>query len=279
MILAAQEDHSAICAFLRRHLATSMFPLSNLLRYGMSGDHPHTMKVWLRRHAGEIVDLLALSRAGVVFPQCPNSSWDDMKSTLSERKITGILGDDAQVADLRRVLNLPDGPVLDTREPLYHLPLGQLDVPEHDEFSLHALEVAPRELVVGWRQDFINEAIPRPDLDAEQRARDDIASYIERDSHRVLYLRGKPVAMTGFNATIPEAVQIGGVYTPPAFRSRGFARRAVALHLQQAREKSVGHAILMAASNQAAKAYEAIGFSQVGHFRMSFYARPQVVHD
>ena len=106
----------------------------------------------------------------------------------------------------------------------------------------------------------------------------DTVRYNEADSHRVLYDGDAPVAMTGFNATLPEAVQIGGVYTPPELRARGLARRAVAMHLDQARSAGVDHAILFAASAQACRAYEAIGFKRTGTFTILVFEEPQVIH-
>jgi predicted GNAT family acetyltransferase len=59
---------------------------------------------------------------------------------------------------------------------------------------------------------------------------------------------------------LPDVVQVGGVYTPPALRGKGHARLALALHLAEARGKGVGRAILYAFSEPAARAYRAIGF-------------------
>ncbi len=44
----------------------------------------------------------------------------------------------------------------------------------------------------------------------------------------VLLENGNPVSTTAFNTATTEAVQVGGVYTPPAQRSKGYARAAVA---------------------------------------------------
>ena len=117
-----------------------------------------------------------------------------------------------------------------------------------------------------------------PGEDFQMRAEEDIKGYAALDSHRVLYQDGVPVAMTGFNAVLSEAVQIGGVYTPPALRNRGLARRAVAMHLAEARENGVRKAILFAASTQAARAYEAVGFIRVGDFSVVLFEKPQVVN-
>ena len=69
MIRATPEDRPAIEAFLKKHIATSMFPLSNLRQHGMSGGHPRAMQFWVRWEAGEIADLLPVSAQGGVFPR------------------------------------------------------------------------------------------------------------------------------------------------------------------------------------------------------------------
>jgi len=77
--------------------------------------------------------------------------------------------------------------------------------------------------------------------------------------------------MTSFNAELPDMVQVGGVYTPPEFRNRGYARLAVALHLDAARKTGVTRAILFASGDAAARAYRAIGFRQTGHYTITVF--------
>lgn len=278
MIPAVDADRPAIEAFLTRHITTSMFPLSNLRRYGMAGGHPRAMRFWLRWQAGALVDVLCISEEGMVFPQCPTSPWGDVKVVLHGHSVKGVLGDAAQVAALRTVLGLSRDAGLDTAEPLYALSLDDLVIPDVTGFRLVPLKDAPRALVVGWRRAYLEEVLPMPGEDNAMTAVKDIVGYIEADTHRVLYEGNTPVAMTGFNAVLHEAVQIGGVYTPPALRARGYARRAVALHLSQARDAGTKNASLFAASPQACKAYEAIGFRRTGDFRILIYQDPQVIY-
>lgn len=278
MIVAVAEDRPAIEAFLTRYITTSMFPLSNLRRYGMAGGHPRAMRFWLRWQAGALVDVLGVSEEGMVFPQCPTSPWGDVKVVLYRHSVKGVLGDAAQVAALRTVLGLSGDPGLDKAEPLYALSLDDLVMPDLAGFRLVPLKDAPRALVVGWRRAYLKEVLPMPGEDSAMTAVKDIVGYLEADTHRVLYDGDTPVAMTGFNAVLPEAVQIGGVYTPPALRARGYARRAVALHLAQAQAAGTKTASLFAASPQACKAYEAIGFRRTGDFRILIYQEPQVIY-
>lgn len=278
MIPALPADRPAIETFLTRHITTSMFPLSNLRRYGMAGCHPRAMRFWLRWQAGALVDVLCISEEGMVFPQCPTGPWGDVKVVLLGHSVKGILGDAPQVAALRTVLGLSGDPGLDKAEPLYALSLDDLVIPDVTGFRLVPLKDAPRALVVGWRRAYLEEVLPMPGEDNAMTAVKDIVGYLEADTHRVLYEGDTPVAMAGFNAVLPEAVQIGGVYTPPALRACGHARRAVALHLAEARDAGTKNASLFAASPQACKAYEAIGFRRTGDFRILVYQEPQVIY-
>jgi len=278
MIRATEADRPAIEAFLKDHIATSMFPISNLRRYGMDGGHPRAMNFWVRWQNGAISDLLPITEEGIIFPQAPTAPWGDAKVVLTGQAIKGVIGEGTQVAGLRAALGLTKPGGIDGEEPLYELPLSDLVMPDCAGFTLRPLSDAPRALINGWRAAYLTEVLPMPGQDPDVQAMRDVNGYLEADSHRVLYEGETPVAMTGFNATLPEAVQIGGVYTPPADRSRGLARRAVALHLAETRANGAEKAILFAASPQACKAYEAIGFQRNGSFTICVYEEPQVIY-
>ena len=84
---------------------------------------------------------------------------------------------------------------------------------------------------------------------------------------------GVPVAMSALNAVLPDTVQIGGVYTPPAFRSRGYGRAVVAGSLVTARDRGVVRSILFTDAENvgAQRAYRAIGFRIVGTYGVVFF--------
>ncbi|WP_333711956.1 GNAT family N-acetyltransferase [Yoonia sp.] len=279
MILATKADRPAVEVFLRQHITTSMFPLSNLRRYGMAGGHGRAMSFWLNWRDGRITDALGLSDEGFLFPQCPTGPWGALAAVLAGQAIKGLLGAEDQVAALRRCLALdPDAKALDTTEPQFTLPLADLVIPDKAGFRLVPLDAAFRDIATRWRAAYIMEVMQVPGEDGDAKAVQDVDNYIAAGSHRVLLRDGSPVAMTGFNADLPEAVQIGGVYVPPVLRRQGLARRAVALHLAEARANGVGTAVLFAASDNAARAYQAIGFRRVGAFSVLVFGSPQVIH-
>ncbi len=277
MIRATEADRPAIEAFLRDHIATSMFPLTNLLKHGMAGGHPRAVHFWVRWHAGRITDLMTVTEEGLLFPQCPTGPWGDVAVVLAGQGVKGLLGEATQVAALRKALRLIARAPLDTVEPLYELPLTDLRVPAVDGLVLRPLEEVPRELILSWRAAYCVESLAIPNEDAMEQSAKDIATYVEQDSHRVLLQDGMPVAMTGFNAILPDVVQIGGVYTPPRLRNNGYARKALALHLVEARALGVTKAVLFAANQAASRAYEALGFRRTGAFSIVIFDEPQVI--
>ncbi len=277
MIRATKADRPAIEAFLRAHIATSMFPLTNLINHGMDGGHPRAVHFWVRWQAGQITDLVTVTEEGMLFPQCPTGLWGDVAVVLADQGVKGMLGEAGQVAALRAALGVVAPAPLDTAEPLYELPLADLQMPQTDGFVLRPLAETPRTLMEEWRAAYCVESLAVPNDGAMEQATKDISTYLEQDSHRVLLRDGVPVAMTGFNAALPEVVQIGGVYTPPALRSHGYARTALALHLVEAQARGVAKAVLFAANPAASRAYEALGFRQIGAYSIVAYDDPQVI--
>jgi GNAT superfamily N-acetyltransferase len=278
MIRGTQADLPAIKAFLRTYLATAMFPLANLDQYGMAGGHPRAMSFWMSRQAGVITDVLAVTDEGMIFPNCPTHAWKACKVALAGREICGILGADRQVTGLRQALGLTYAAGQVLTEPHYHLDLAALVLPDVTGFALQPIANAPRDLVIGWRRAYLVETMMMQGDNIHETAIKDIDAYAAADSHFVLFDGDRPVAMTGFNARLPDTVQVGGVYTPPDLRGRGLARRALALHLARVRAAGVTQAVLFAATAEAARAYEAIGFTRIGDFGIAMCDVPQVVH-
>ena len=76
-----------------------------------------------------------------------------------------------------------------------------------------------------------------------------------------------------------EIVQVGGVWTPPEFRSRGYGRGAVAASLLSVRTEGVQTAILFTGEENipAQKAYEALDFHHIGDYRIILLKEPSPV--
>jgi GNAT superfamily N-acetyltransferase len=269
---AGPGDRSAIEAFLAERAVTSMFPLSNLLRHGMDGDHDRAMSFWIEERGGRITDVIGRTREGMVMPSCDGAPWSEAAAALAGSDVIGVIGARAQARPLIHALGLRAAATeLDEDEPQYALDLDLLVIPD-GEGSLQPLARADRDEMIEWRRLASIETMGRPPETAGAQAERDIDGYIASDTHRVLMGRDGPLCMTGFNAQTADIVQIGGVFTPPPLRSRGHARRAVALHLAEARDRGVKRATLFTSGAAAARAYEAIGFTRVGEWTLFILA-------
>ena len=267
-------DVPALDTFLKAHIETSMFPLLNLRRFGPKGGaHHRAMRYWCAEGPDGITGVLAHGTTGTVMMQWPEApDWAAARAVLAGRDIDGVLGATGQVRALLTALGLANAPkTLDEDEDLFALDLDGLDMPDTGDLRLVPLDRSLAGPLLPWRVDYETDVLGSDPGTAEKTAARDMADWAEAGSHRVLIRGDRPVAMTGFNAALDDIVQIGGVYTPPELRGRGYARKAVALHLAEARRNGARRAILFSASETATRAYRAIGFRRIGSYSLVFF--------
>jgi N-acetylglutamate synthase-like GNAT family acetyltransferase len=273
--VATADDLPALTAFLRRHEATSMFPLSNLAGAGLNGAGPYGLRVWV---TGDVSGAIGLTNGGMLQPQWPGAAdWAAARTVLAGAGVAGVIGPAGQVRPLVDALGLGSAEArLSSTEPGFVLDLKDLIVPEGPGV-LAGLEAAEPAVLYAWRADYLTGVTGTPPDRAAELGQRDIEQFRAAGRHRLLLEDGAPVAMCGFNAVLPDVVQVGGVYVPPDLRGRGRARRVVALHLAEARARGVGRARLFAVSDQAARAYRAIGFEPADPVGLVLFADPQQV--
>lgn len=277
---AGPADRAAIEAMLLQQIDGAMFPLVNLRAHGLgdqdfASDHDYATRFWWVGDSS----LVALTRGGMLMPLLDSrADLAPLSAALAGLTVRGAIGPATSVRPVLQALGLAGLPTrIDEDEPGMALNLVDLQRPDLHGAVLAPLTANLRPTADSWRAAYHLEVLGTPELEAAPRAAKEIDRYLAADSHRVLLRDGVPVAMTGFNATLPGIVQVGGVYTPPALRGRGHARLAVALHLAEARANGVTRAVLFAASPAAARAYTAIGFQPNGSFALVLFAAPVTV--
>ncbi|WP_170327271.1 GNAT family N-acetyltransferase [Ruegeria arenilitoris] len=275
--LATDADVPKIDAFLSQYIQTSMFPLANLRDFGLRGDDPRSLNIWVMGDGPRSV--FAITNEGMVLAQCPDCADAELAAAIAlirGRKLFGVASEATQARRIMQLAGWEDRPAtLNSDEPGFTLQLGDLVLPDTTGATLVSLGDVDRSVSEAWRESYLVEAMDFAPERAQVQAKKDIEAYKQRDSHRVLLVDDQPVAMTGFNARLPEVVQIGGVYTPPNLRGRSYARLAVALHLIEARNGGASRAVLFAASDSAARAYMGIGFKPAGHFSLILFTNPE----
>jgi predicted GNAT family acetyltransferase len=157
---------------------------------------------------------------------------------------------------------------------LYSLRLAHLVVPE----GLHSGRLQGRriqpgdlDLVTRWRVAFSLESLGAEDTPhLWNQCRASVERSLKDGKTWLLLDQTQPVSTSGFNTTIDEAVQVGGVWTPPEFRSRGYGRAVVAASLLDARAEGAVKSILFTGVGNlpAQRAYAALGFRHVGDYRL-----------
>ncbi len=266
---ASVADRAALEAFLLAHIDVAMFPMANLRDHGIGADgfgseHPNAARFWLL--GPEVGGVVAVTRRGMIMAVLP--SGGDLRGLVAAMAgvmVSGAVGEAVATRRVLTALGLDDVPMRrDIDEPGFGLNLAELVVPDATNARLIMATGRLRKMLVEWRVAYHLETMGTPPEQAAILAVRDIETCIAAKSHRVLLVRGAPVALTGFNARLPEIVQIGGVYVPPDLRRRGYARLAVALHLAEVLPQGVARAVLFAANDAAARAYRAIGFQRSG---------------
>lgn len=279
MLRAATRQNTAeIDRFLALYTETSMFLRGNLAAHGIGAAHRHGTDFFLWSPGQAIEAVFGVTNGGYVMCQNPGLNEQAAEAFVAQvkhRSIAGITGDSDQVDQILRCQSFPQQSwKVSVDEPLFTLHLSRL--PSEDDVDMvRSADAADRDLLISWFQQYeVDAGLSRPGPAVDARAKQSAEAAIVNDDLR-LYCEGdQPVAMTAFNARVPECVQVGGVFVPRDRRNSGLARRIVTAHLHQAKAEGVDRAILFASSPQAARAYTAIGFGQIGTYRVQLAADP-----
>jgi GNAT superfamily N-acetyltransferase len=228
---------------------------------------------------GSVVGVVGHAWNGMVLVQADEAVAELARATVAEsgRAVTGFAGPLEQVVAARAALGLGDAKAsLDSDEVLMSLSLDEMKVPAalvDGRARARRASAADRPLLVQWRIGYSVEVLGKvrgPEVEVD--AADVIDAALVEERLWVLEDGDARVPMTAFNAVLPDCVQIGGVYTPPALRGRGHARAVVAASLLDARERGARRAVLFTAGADALAAYRAVGFEVTGRFGLVLLA-------
>jgi len=274
-------DEAALERFLALRADSSMFLRSNLRSAG------------ILYHGGPFealyVGCFTQGRLAGVAAHC----WNDMVVVQAEaqipalasavveasgRPVTGIMGPLDQVKATRAALGMNDAACqMDSSEELYALALDKLVVPpalRDGRVTCRRPKPGEAPLLAAWRYDYSVAALNSAPGDALRRRCEREVEILPLDWQFMLADGPDIVAYAAFNAALPEIVQIGGVWTPPEQRRRGYGRAVVAGSLLAARDRGARRAVLFTGNgNIAAKrAYAALGFRRIGDWGLVLFA-------
>jgi RimJ/RimL family protein N-acetyltransferase len=277
-------DEAALEAFLLSCVESSMFLIGNMRTSGLI-DHG---QAYAGTYAAAFEDERVIGvvahywNQNLVF-QAPvhlDSLWRAAVQA-SQRPIGGLIGPNDQVNAAKEALEIAESTVrLDEIEKLYSLRLEDLLVPDglsSGRISGRRIEPRDLELIAKWAVAYSIETLGEKDSpQLWEKCRTSAERSLGEGRTWVLEDCGEPVACSSFNTAIKEAVQVGGVWTPPELRRRGYGRSVVAVSLLDARLEGVEKGFLFTGeSNIAAqKAYTALGFRRIGDYRLMLLGSP-----
>ncbi|SFJ82779.1 GNAT family N-acetyltransferase [Celeribacter neptunius] len=274
---AVAADVPQLTEFLTRHIETSMFLLGNLEAHGVSGsDHPHATTYYLRLAGEEITGVFGIANGGFLMCQLPGITGAEVRDFVALADGVTFRGMTGEVAQLRSFLSVLPVPQarwqMQEIEPLYALDLGLLH-----QIDARIRRVLPgdRGLLATWFHHYFEDTGLASGAQALSEAEERADEAMSNPDIRILLdAEDKPCAMSALNARAGTALQVGGVFVPRALRGRGLAGRVVAAMLAELRAEGATRAILFAASKDAARAYEKIGFEQLGEYMLAIPKAP-----
>jgi RimJ/RimL family protein N-acetyltransferase len=275
---AVPGDEAALDAFLAGHAATSMFLRGNLARLGLGpSDSPHATTYHLYPALGPVEAVIGRTAFGMVLCQLGTApqALAPLIRGLDGQMITGVTGEAGQTGALIALLGLGQTLRRNAVEPLFHLNLADMPATA-DQTRPPGLQ--DEDLLAGWFQQYLTDTgLAASPLDATKEARERAVSAIAGGTVRLLIREGRPVAMAALNAEAAGMVQVGGVFVPADLRNRGLGGAVTQAVLADARARGAKEAVLFANNPAAARAYRAIGFAEVGSYRIAFLHAPITV--
>jgi RimJ/RimL family protein N-acetyltransferase len=273
-------DGEALSRLLAATPDTAMFLRSNLLQAGIVDRGQPYQGTYVGAFADNLLTgVAALYWNGNMMLQCePGDAVALANATLAAalpRACTGLLGPRTLLED---VIALPPFSLrraqMASRQDLYGLDLAELPDSSPMLPRVRAATSKDRDELTAWRHDYLCETLgATPGEPTRKRAGEEIARAVEEGRAFVLAMADNILAYAGFNATLPDMVQVGGVYSPPAERGLGYARAATHGALLAARARGVKRAILFTAEENipAKRCYEGLGFQRVGDYGIVIY--------
>ena len=278
-------DEAALEAFVLPRIETSMFLLGNMRAAGLVDGGEFLQGTYVAAFdGGQITGVVAHYWNDNLVVQAPVGVETLCQAAIeaSGRRVGGVLGPAVQVQAAMDALDLEGDPIqLDQTEYLYSLALNDLLLPE----GLRAGRLLGRRIQPGdvdqvtqWLVAFALESLGDEETPGLwERTRAGVERKQVQGLTWILEDRGRPVATSGFNTSTAEAVQIGGVYTPPELRGRGYGRAVVAASLLDARAEGATSSILFTGVDNipAQKCYEALGYRHIGDYRLFLLRAPE----
>jgi predicted GNAT family acetyltransferase len=143
--------------------------------------------------------------------------------------------------------------------------------------ALRRAQMADRDLLVRWTLAFGKEALGDSDHAEAERTVDTRLDDGDQQARGLyLWVDGAPVSMAGYTGPTPHGIRVGPVYTPKAFRGKGYASALVAQMSQALLDGGRSFCFLFTdlANPTSNHIYEQIGYEAVGDMDVCRFLDP-----
>lgn len=274
----SETDRAITEDFLQQHRDSSMFLRSNLMRRGFTYSGAAYEATYVAAfEAGRMVAIAGHGWTGMMMVQAPRYAAEVAKGAAeaSGRKVTGLSGPLEQVRRARTALGLDSvSASMDSAEGLYVFGLEMLRTPAPSTEAINCRPAEPRDRaeLVRWRIAYDVEALGSADNEATRnRATNFLDQQLECGDVWVAETDHRLLSLSAFNASLPDIVQLGGIYTPPELRGHSYAKHAISAQLKAASECGVTRSVLFTDNPSAIRCYEALGFERTDDFGLILF--------
>ncbi|MHB0935984.1 MAG: GNAT family N-acetyltransferase [Armatimonadota bacterium] len=222
------------------------------------GDEP--ARLYLIRDGGEIVAAATQTPPyNLILTTAAPEITAFIADHLKDIPLPGVLGPKADADRFARLWQERTGrsAQLEMAERIYRL--DRVDPPADVSGHAAAATLEDVELLVEWTNAFITESHASVS-DPEAYVRGNIAS-----RHLIVWKDPEPVSCASYGIPMPNGTRVGGVYTPPEYRRRGYATANVAAVSQRALDEGNKYCCLFTdlANPTSNSIYQKIGYRPV----------------
>lgn len=264
--------------FLKEHENYTLFLLGNFENYGATlTDAPYSGNFKLIRSQGQVVGVFCLTRKGNLLIETilRESIFDIVLNVCHQELISlkGVVGNWDFCEPFWKYLKdkkIIQKEVFTSKEILYSIVLNK-----HNFLPQDNVRLLTEADYIQWkplRLDYlIEEGLPN-DLTDKQL----FNQFLEKTERKIiwgLFLENSLVSIADLNAKALDLGQVGGVYTMPNFRQRGYSKSVMQQLLLDAKEIHKIRKMIIFTGEQnfpAQKLYNSLGVSQIGYFALLF---------
>lgn len=271
-------NKSKAIEFLKQHEDYSMLLLGNLDTYGFQlSDAPYSGNFKLILFFDQIIGVLCLTKNGSLLIQANEKEpiFDIVLASCIDESIpiTGLIGkwDFCHAFwEFLKEKKIIQRETFTTKEILYSINLSNLSSPPQSNARL--LSEFDYDQWKPIRLDYLNEEGLPNKLSDDQLS----AVYLDKVKRKIIwgyFLKDKLVSVADLNAKALDLGQVGGVYTIPSFRMRGYSKAVMQkLLFDEKSLHSIRKLIIFTGEKNypAQKLYHALGVENIGYFALLF---------